>query len=76
MLQLLLKLGKSARVGSPGARSRASSPSGSPGISPQTSLYDLGGDASPAGPSRARSPAQNAFGRMSMGPGLAAMLNG
>jgi hypothetical protein len=71
-----MKLGKSARGGSPGARSRASSPSGSPGISPQTSLYDLGGDASPAGPSRARSPAQNAFGRMSMGPGLAAMLNG
>jgi hypothetical protein len=72
-----LKLGK-ARGGASPARSRASSPANSPGISPQTSLYDMngenGGGSYPA--SRGRSPAQIAYGRMSSGPGLAAMLNG
>ena len=73
-----LKLGKARGGGaSPSVRSRAASPANSPGISPQTSLYDLGGENAGSGPaSRARSPAQIAYGRMSSGPGLAAMLNG
>ena len=72
-----LKLGKSRSRGGSPARSRASSPANSPGVSPQTSMYNLlDGDGASGVPSRSRSPAQNAFGRMSMGPGLAAMLNG
>jgi len=59
----------------PAARSRSPSPAASPDVSPQTSLYGNEGGAMSSGmPSRSHTP--NAYGRMSMGPGLASLING